>query len=55
MDKDFVQPNMSTLGAPILFIEKKYDIMKMCIDYHQLNEITIHNKYHLPHIENLFN
>ncbi len=39
--------------AQILFVDKKDDKLKMCIDYHALNKITIKNNYFLPHINNL--
>lgn len=42
-------------GAPILFVKKKDDTLKMCIDYCQLNKVTIKNKYSLPRIDDLFN
>jgi hypothetical protein len=42
-------------GAHILFIDKKDDKLKMCIDYHALNKITIKNDYPLLHIDNLLN
>jgi hypothetical protein len=42
------------LGAPVIFVEKKDGTQKMCVDYRLLNEVTIKNKYPLPHIEDLF-
>ena len=45
---------MSPWGAPILFIKKKDGMMQMCIDYHQLNKMTIKNRYPLPRIDDLF-
>jgi hypothetical protein len=41
-------------GAPVLFVKKKDDTFRMCIDYRELNKITIKNKYPLPRIDNLF-
>ncbi|KAA3461853.1 Retrotransposable element Tf2 [Gossypium australe] len=41
-------------GAPVLFVKKKDGSMRMCIDYHQLNKVTIKNKYLLPRIDDLF-
>ena len=38
----------------MLFVKKKYGSMRLCIDYHELNKVTIKNKYPLPHIKNLF-
>ena len=42
-------------GAPILFVKKKDSTLRLCIDYRQLNKMTIKNKYPLPHIDDLFN
>jgi hypothetical protein len=46
--KGFIHPSSSPWGAPVLFIEKKYQTQMMCVDYHSLNEVTIKNKYPLP-------
>lgn len=54
LDKSFIQPSMSPWGAPILFVKKKYGSLRMCIDYHQLNKVTIKNKYSFPRIDELF-
>jgi hypothetical protein len=45
---------MSQWGAPILFVKKKYGTLQLCIDYRQLNKVTIKNKYPLPRIDDLF-
>ena len=45
---------MSPWGAPVLFVKKKDGSMRMCIDYRQLNKVTIKNKYPLPRIDDLF-
>ncbi|XP_070034930.1 uncharacterized protein [Nicotiana tomentosiformis] len=50
----FVRPSVSPWGAPMLFVKKKDGPMRMCIDYRQLNKVTIKNKYPLPRIDNLF-
>ncbi|KAA3461500.1 DNA/RNA polymerases superfamily protein [Gossypium australe] len=42
------------LGAPVLFVKKKDESMRLCIDFRQLNKVTIKNKYPLPRIGNLF-
>ena len=39
----------------MLFVKKKYGPMRICINYHELNKVTIKNKYSLPRIDNLFN
>ncbi|KAK8597343.1 hypothetical protein V6N12_065813 [Hibiscus sabdariffa] len=52
--KGFIQPNTSPWGAPVLFVKKKDGSMRLCIDYRQLNRITIKNKYPLPRIKDLF-
>ena len=41
-------------GAPILFVKKKDGSFWMCIDYRELNKVTINNKYPIPHIDDLF-
>ena len=45
---------MSPWGAPVLFVKKKDGTLRLCIDYRQLNKITIKNKYLLPRIDDLF-
>ena len=54
LDKGFVQPSVSPWGAPVLFVKKKDGTLRMCIDYRQINKITVKNKYPLPRIEDLF-
>ena len=54
LDKGFVRPSVSPWGAPVLFVKKKDGSMRMCIDYRQLNHVTIKNKYPLPRIDELF-
>ncbi|KAA3477004.1 Gag-Pol polyprotein [Gossypium australe] len=41
-------------GLPVLFVKKKDESMRMCINYRQLNKVTIKNKYPLPRIDDLF-
>ena len=53
-DKGFIRPSFSPWGAPILFVNKKDGTLRLCIDYHELNKVTIKNKYPLPRIEDLF-
>ncbi|KAK9044741.1 hypothetical protein V6N11_058633 [Hibiscus sabdariffa] len=52
--KGFIRPNTSPWGAPVLFVKKKVGTMSFCINYRQLNRVTIKNKYPLPRIEDLF-
>jgi len=54
LEKGFIRPSVSPWGAPVLFVKKKDGSMRMCIDYRELNRITIKNKYPLPRIEDLF-
>ncbi|PKA54038.1 RNA-directed DNA polymerase like [Apostasia shenzhenica] len=50
----FIRPSMSAWGTPVLFAKKKDDSLRLCIDYRELNKITIKNKYLLPRIDDLF-
>ena len=54
LDKGFIRPSVSPWGAPILFVKKKDGTLRMCIDYKQINKVTVKNKYLLPRIEDLF-
>ncbi|KAL0457914.1 UNVERIFIED_CONTAM: Transposon Ty3-G Gag-Pol polyprotein [Sesamum latifolium] len=51
LDKGFIRSSISPWGAPVLFVKKKDESMRSCIDYRQLNRITIKNKYPLPRID----
>jgi hypothetical protein len=53
-EKGYIRPSTSPRAAPVLFMEKKDDTKRMCIDYRALNEVTVKNKYPLPRIEDLF-
>jgi hypothetical protein len=53
-DKGFIRPSSSPWGAPVIFVDKKDDTQRMCVDYWSLNEVTIKNKYPLPRIDDLF-
>ena len=53
-NKGFIRPSVSPWGAPVLFVRKKDGSLRMCIDYRQLNKVTIKNKYPLPRIDDLF-
>ena len=54
MDKGFIRLSVSLWGAPVLFVKKKDETLRLCIDYRQLNRVTIKNKYPLPRIDDLF-
>ncbi|XP_012468833.1 uncharacterized protein LOC105786907 [Gossypium raimondii] len=54
LDKVFIRPRVSPWGAPVLFVKKKDGSLRLCIDYRQLNKVTIKNKYLLPRIDELF-
>ena len=54
LKQGFIRPSVSPWGAPVLFVKKKDDTLRLCIDYRGLNQVTIKNTYPLPHIEELF-
>jgi hypothetical protein len=53
IQKHFIRPSVSPWGAPVLLVKKKDGGMRLCIDYRQLNKVTIKNKYPLPRIDDL--
>ncbi|GKA45416.1 putative reverse transcriptase domain-containing protein, partial [Tanacetum coccineum] len=53
-DKGFIRLSFSPWGAPVLFVKKKDGSFRMCIDYRELNKLTIKNHYPLPRIDDLF-
>ena len=53
-DKGFIRPSSSPWGAPVLFVKKKDGSFKMCIDYRELNKLTVKNRYPLPRIDDMF-
>nr|GEY52370.1 putative reverse transcriptase domain-containing protein [Tanacetum cinerariifolium]GEZ22984.1 putative reverse transcriptase domain-containing protein [Tanacetum cinerariifolium] len=53
-DKGFIRPSSSPWGAPGLFSKKKDGSFQMCIDYRELNKLTVKNRDPLPRIDNLF-
>jgi hypothetical protein len=50
-DKGFIQPSSSPWGCPAIFVKKKDQTLRLCVDYRLLNEVTIKNKYPLPRID----
>jgi hypothetical protein len=54
LDKGFIRPSTSPWGCPALFVKKKDESLRLCIDYRPLNAVTIKNKYPLPRIDVLF-
>nr|GFA88017.1 putative reverse transcriptase domain-containing protein [Tanacetum cinerariifolium] len=53
-EKGFIRPSHSPWGAPVLFVKKKDNALRMCIDYRELNKLTIKNCYPLPRIDDIF-
>nr|GFA45229.1 putative reverse transcriptase domain-containing protein [Tanacetum cinerariifolium] len=53
-EKGFIHPSSSPWGAPMLFVKKKDGSFRMCIDYRELNKLTVKNRYPLPRIDDLF-
>ena len=54
LSKGFIRPSISPWGAPVLFVKKKDGSLRLCIDYRQLNRVTIRNQYPLSRIDELF-
>nr|KYP63290.1 Transposon Ty3-I Gag-Pol polyprotein [Cajanus cajan] len=53
LEKQLVRPSVSSWGAPVLLVKKKDGGSRLCVDYRQLNKLTIKNKYPLPWIDDL--
>ena len=54
VNKGFIRPSTSPWGESVLFVKKKDGSMRLCIDYRELNKVTIRNQYPLPRIDDLF-
>jgi hypothetical protein len=54
LDKGYIRPSSSPWGCPVLFVKKKDQSLKLCVDYRPLNAVTVKNKYSLPRIDILF-
>ena len=54
LKKGLIFPSVSPWGAPVIFVKKKDDSLRLCIDYRQLKKVTIKNRYPLPRIDDLF-
>jgi hypothetical protein len=51
LDKGYIHPSSSPWGCPALFVKKKDQSLRLCVDYRPLNAVTIKNKYPLPRID----
>ncbi|KAA0051012.1 hypothetical protein E5676_scaffold675G00890 [Cucumis melo var. makuwa] len=54
LDKGFIRPSVLPWGAPVLFVKKRDGSMHLCIDYRELNKVTVKNCYPLPKIDDFF-
>jgi hypothetical protein len=54
LDKGYIRPSSSPWGYPALFVKKKDQSLRLCVDYRSLNAVTIKNKYPLPRMDTLF-
>jgi hypothetical protein len=54
MNKGYIHSIVSPWGAPVLFVKNKNGTLRLCIDFRQLNKVTVKNKYPLPRIDDLF-
>jgi hypothetical protein len=54
LKKGYIPPSVSPWGAPVLFVKKKDETLRLCIHFRQLNKVTVKNKYPLPRIDDLF-
>ena len=54
LNKGFIRPWTSPWGCPALFVKKKDESLRLCVDYRPFNAVTVKNKYPLPRIDVLF-
>jgi hypothetical protein len=54
LKKGYIHPSVSPWGALVLFVKNKYGTLRLCIDFRQLNKVTVKNKYPMPRIDDLF-
>ena len=54
LEKGFIRPSVSPWGASLVFVNNKDGTLRLCVDYRQLNKMTVKNKYLLPRIDDLF-
>jgi hypothetical protein len=54
LDKGFIRPSVSPWWAPVLFVKKKDGSMRLCINYREMNKVTVKNKYPLPRVNDIF-
>jgi hypothetical protein len=54
LKKGYIHPSVSPWGALVLFVKKKDGTLRLCIDFRQLNKVTVKNKYPLPRIDDIF-
>jgi hypothetical protein len=55
LKKGYIHPSVLPWGALVLFMKKKDGTLRLCINFRQLNKVTIKNKYPLPRIDDLLN
>jgi hypothetical protein len=54
LNKEYIHPSLSSWGTPMIFVKKKYGILRLCIYFRKMNKVTIKNKYTLLMIDYLF-
>jgi len=54
LKKGYIHPSVSPWGTPIIFVNEKGQTFRLCIDFRQLNKVTLKNKYPFPRIDDLF-